>query len=339
MGQDSTRAFVTMKFLCLCLLLCFCSPDLCLGQTRTTPCARCVQWNQPQKPFRIWGNTFYVGPHGLSSILITSDHGHVLIDGALPESAKQIAANIQSLGFRMADVKLILNSHVHFDHAGGIAELQRVSGARVEASEWSAKVLSNGGIGKGDPQFAGGTPISPVANVQTFRDGDQIRAGEIVITAHLTPGHTPGGTTWTWKSCEEAACRNMVYADSLAPISSDGFRFSSSSDYPHALPDFEKSFTFLETVPCDILITTHPEASSLWDRLQSRDKGLTPDPMVNLSACRELHGRHARRCETDWPKSTCRASITPSDAEVNQRVFRISITRRRSSSVSTPTLS
>lgn len=328
-----------MKFLCLCLLLCFCSPDLCLGQTRTTPCARCVQWNRPQKPFRIWGNTFYVGPHGLSSILITSDRGHVLIDGALPESAKQIAANIQSLGFRMADVKLILNSHVHFDHAGGIAELQRVSGARVEASEWSAKVLSNGGIGKGDPQFAGGTPISPVANVQTFRDGDQIRAGEIVITAHLTPGHTPGGTTWTWKSCEEAACRNMVYADSLAPISSDGFRFSSSSDYPHALPDFEKSFTFLETVPCDILITTHPEASSLWDRLQSRDKGLTPDPMVNLSACRELHGRHARRCETDWPKSTCRASITPSDAEVNQRVFRISITRRRSSSVSTPTLS
>ena len=328
-----------MKFLCLCLLLCFCSPGFCLGQTRTTPCARCVQWNRPQKPFRIWGNTFYVGPHGLSSILITSDRGHVLIDGALPESAKQIAANIQSLGFRMADVKLILNSHVHFDHAGGIAELQRVSGARVEASEWSAKVLSNGGIGKGDPQFAGGTPISPVANVQTFRDGDQIRAGEIVITAHLTPGHTPGGTTWTWKSCEEAACRNMVYADSLAPISSDGFRFSSSSDYPHALSDFEKSFTFLETVPCDILITTHPEASSLWDRLQSRDKGLTPDPMVNLSACRELHGRHARRCETDWPKSTCRASITPSDAEVNQRVFRISITRRRSSSVSTPTLS
>lgn len=293
MGQDSTRAFVTMKFLCLCLLVCFYSPGFCLGQTRTTPCARCVQWNQPQKPFRIWGNTFYVGPHGLSSILITSDRGHVLIDGALPESAKQIAANIQSLGFRMADVKLILNSHVHFDHAGGIAELQRVSGARVEASEWSAKVLSNGGIGKGDPQFAGGTPISPVANVQTFRDGDQIRAGEIVITAHLTPGHTPGGTTWTWKSCEEAACRNMVYADSLAPISSDGFRFSSSSDYPHALPDFEKSFTFLETVPCDILITTHPEASSLWDRLQSRDKGLTPDPMVNLSACREL-ARQAR---------------------------------------------
>jgi metallo-beta-lactamase class B len=247
-----------------------------------------VEWNRPQKPFCIWGNTYYVGPHGLSSILITSDTGHVLIDGALPESAKQITANVESLGFHIADVKVILNSHVHFDHAGGIAELQRVSGARVEASEWSANVLRRGGIGKGDPQYVGGTPIARVGNVETFRDGEQIRVGDIVITPHLTPGHTPGGTSWTWKSCEGAVCRNMVYADSLTPVSSGGFRFSSPSDYPHALADFERSFAFLETVPCDILITTHPEASALWNRLASRDKGVTPDPMVDLTACREL---------------------------------------------------
>jgi metallo-beta-lactamase class B len=288
MGQDPTRAFVTVRAHCWCLLLCLYSAALCFGQDRTTPCARCAEWNRPQKPFRVFGNTYYVGPHGLSSILITSDTGHVLIDGALPQSAKQIAANIQSLGFRLADVKVIVNSHVHFDHAGGIAELQRRSGAKVEASGWSANVLRNGGIGKRDPQFSGGTPIARVANVQTFRDGEQIRVGETVITAHLTPGHTPGGTTWTWKSCEGAVCRNMVYADSLAPISSDGFRFSSSSDYPHALADFEKSFAFLETVPCDILITTHPEASALWDRLAARDKGVTPDPMVDRSACHNL---------------------------------------------------
>jgi metallo-beta-lactamase class B len=288
MGQDSARAFSTMKFRRIYLLLCLYSAAVCFAQDRTTHCAKCVEWNRPQNPFPIFGNTYYVGTHGLSSILITSDTGHVLIDGALPESVKQIAENIQALGFRLADVKVIVNSHVHFDHAGGIAELQRRSAARVEASEWSAKVLSNGGIGKGDPQFAGGTPIAPVAKVQAFRDNQQIRVGDIVITAHLTPGHTPGGTTWTWNSCQAGVCRHMVYADSLAPISSDGFRFSSGSDYPHALPDFEKSFAFLETAPCDILITTHPEASSLWDRLQSRDKGVTPDPMVDLSACREL---------------------------------------------------
>src|SRR5512141_860326 len=114
MGQDATRAFVTVKFCCVYLLLCLYSAALCSAQNRTTACARCVEWNRPQQPFRIFGNTYYVGTHGLSSILITSDTGHVLMDGALPESAKQIAANIQSLGFRLADVKVIVNSHVHF---------------------------------------------------------------------------------------------------------------------------------------------------------------------------------------------------------------------------------
>lgn len=297
MGQDSTRAFVTAKFRCVYFLLFLYSAALCFGQNRTTPCARCAEWSRTQKPFRVFGNTYYVGTHGLSSILITSDTGHVLIDGAIPQSAKQIAANIQSLGFRLADVRVIVNSHVHFDHAGGIAKLQRMSGAKVEASEWSANVLRNGGIGKGDPQYVGGTPIARVANVETFRDGEQIRVGDIVITAHLTPGHTPGGTSWTWRSCEEGVCRNVVYADSLVPVSSDGFRFSNSRDYPHALSDFEKSFAFLETVPCDVLITPHPEASSLWSRVESRHKGITPDPLVNPGACADLarQGRESLR--------------------------------------------
>jgi metallo-beta-lactamase class B len=286
-----------MKFRCLGLLLCLCSAAFCFAQNRSTPCARCAEWNRPQKPFRIFGNTYYVGTHGLSSILITSDRGHVLIDGALPESAQQIAANVRSLGFRIADVKVIVNSHVHFDHAGGIAELQRLNGARVEASPWSEAVLKSGQPGKGDPQYVGGTPIAPVANVQRVEDGGQIRVGEIEITAHYTPGHTPGGTSWTWKSCEGPVCRNFVYADSLSPISSGGFRFSSATDYPNAVADFEKSFAFLETTPCDILITPHPEASSLWDRLESREKGITPDPLVNPAACRELaeQGREALR--------------------------------------------
>src|SRR5215213_6054271 len=116
-------------------------------------CADCPVWNKPQQPFRIYGNTYYVGPHGLSSILITSRAGHVLIDGALPESVPQVVANIRSLGFRMEDVKLIVNSHVHFDHGGGIAELQRLSGAEVAASPWSAEVLTKSAVGKGDPQF------------------------------------------------------------------------------------------------------------------------------------------------------------------------------------------
>ena len=251
-------------------------------------CCVAAGQNAAQPPFCIFGNTYYVGTHGLSSVLIASPAGHILIDGDLPESAGLIAGNIRLLGFRMEDVKLIVNSHVHFDHAGGIAELQRRSGARVAASQWSAEVLRKGGVGKGDPQYGTLTPIAAVKNVSTFRDGESLHVGEITITPHLTPGHTPGGTSWTWKSCKDAVCYDMVYADSLNPISAPGFRFTKSRQYPQAIEDFEKSFAFFEATPCDVLITAHPEVSGLWDRLGQREKGVKPDPLVDSGACRKL---------------------------------------------------
>ena len=259
-----------------------------MGQAAAPRCSECETWNSPQKPFRIFANTYYVGPHGLSSVLITSSAGHILIDGALPESAKVIAGHIRELGFRVEDVKIILNSHVHFDHAGGIAELQRMSGARVLATPWSAGVLAAGGVGRGDPQNGGLRPIAAVGNVHELRDGEQVSVGDVVLTAHLTAGHTPGGTSWTWKSCDGNVCRDMVYADSLSPISVKDFKFTRSREYPTALADFEKSFHFLETAPCDILVTVHPEVSDLWQRVAARDEGKTPDPMVNPGACKAL---------------------------------------------------
>lgn len=261
------------------------------GQNNLPPCPSCAVWNAPQAPFRIYGNTYYVGPHGLSSILITSDAGHILIDGGLAESADQIVAHIRSLGFRIEDVKLIVNSHVHYDHAGGIVELQRLSGARVVASEWSADVLSKTGIGRNDPQFGVIRPIALVERVDLLADGDSLQVGPLTVTAHLTPGHTPGGTSWTWKSCEENNCLNLVYADSLSAVSADGFKFGRNQQYPAEIQDFKKSFAFLRSTPCDILLTTHPEASDLWDRLEARQRGTKPDPMVDATACRNLADR------------------------------------------------
>jgi metallo-beta-lactamase class B len=269
----------------------------------SSSCADCPVWNQPQQPFRIYGNTYYVGPRGLTSILLTSKAGHVLIDGALPESVPQIAANIRSLGFRIEDVKLIVNSHVHFDHGGGIAELQRLSGAAVAASPWSVEVLTKSGVGKGDPQFEIAMPVALVPRAATLRDGQTLRVGDITLTAHFTPGHTPGGTSWTWKSCEKGRCRNLVYSDSMTPVSSDGFRFSDSREYPTAIQDFQKSFAFLRAAPCDILLTSHPDASGLWRRLERRQRGVRPDPMISPNACKELAERAAeqlrRRLESE----------------------------------------
>nr|AIA12568.1 L1_beta_lactamase [uncultured bacterium]AIA12645.1 L1_beta_lactamase [uncultured bacterium] len=266
-------------------------------------CADCPEWNKPQQPFRIYGNTYYVGPHGLTSILLTSKAGHVLLDGALPESVPQIVANIRALGFRIEDVKLIVNSHVHFDHSGGISELQRLSGAKVAASPWSVEVLTKSGVGKGDPQFGVVTPVALVPRADTLRDGQTLRVGDIKLTAHFTPGHTPGGTSWTWRSCEGKRCLNLVYSDSMTPVSADGFRYSDSREYPTAVQDFEKSFAFLKTTQCDILLTSHPDASGLWQRLEGRERGVRPNPMVSPDACKKLAERAAgqlrRRLESE----------------------------------------
>ncbi|HET9784743.1 MAG TPA: subclass B3 metallo-beta-lactamase [Terriglobales bacterium] len=242
---------------------------LAAQQPAPPPCPNCAAWNAPQAPFRVYGNTYYVGPQGLSSILITSPAGDILIDGDLAESAPQIAAHIRALGFRLSDVKLILNSHVHYDHAGGIAALAKLTGARVAASPWSAQVLRSGRPAADDPQHDILLPIAPVPAVAEIHDGETLRAGDLAITAHFTPGHTPGGTSWTWRSCQQGRCLDLVYADSLTPVSAPGYRFS---DHPALLAAFQRSFAWLRSVPCDILLTPH----------------LGPHPQRDPQACRRL---------------------------------------------------
>jgi len=268
----------------LLLLSLFASPQT---QSPTITCTQCATWNVPQAPFKVYGNTYYVGTHGLSSILIDSGAGLVLIDGALPNSAPQIVANIRTLGFRIEDVKFILNSHTHYDHAGGLAELQRLSGAPVVASKWSAAVLSQGDVPKDDPQYGQLLPFPPVANVRTLRDGEVLHLGNLTLTPHATPGHTPGGTSWIWQSCASGRCLNVVYMDSVTAVSVEGYKFTQRPDL-FEMQDFEQSLHFLETTPCDILLTPHPEISDLWGRLAKRTEGVTPDPMIDPTACRTV---------------------------------------------------
>ena len=231
------------------------------GQTDVAAQNAPPEWTQEQTPFRIFGQTYYVGTRGVSSILITSDQGHVLIDGAMPQSAPMIADHIRALGFRVEDVELIVNSHIHYDHAGGISGLQRLTGARVAASPSSAAVLRSGRSGPDDPQYGLLPPIDPVRDVRVIADGETLRIGSLSVQGHFTGGHTPGGTSWTWRSCEGVDCRNIVYADSMTAVSADTFKFSSSTTYPKAVADFEKSIAFLRKTPCDLLLTPHPDAS------------------------------------------------------------------------------
>jgi metallo-beta-lactamase class B len=259
----------------------------------TPDCPACSEWNAPHEAVRIFGNSYWVGTNGLGAILVTSAEGHVLIDGGLPESAPPIIASIRALGFRVEDIRLILNSHIHFDHAGGIAALQRASGARVAASASSAAVLESGSSGPDDPQHGILPPIATVDDVQVVADGETLRVGPLELTAHFTPGHTPGGTSWSWRSCEEGRCLDLVYADSQTPVSADDFYFTRTLTYPNVLQDFERGHATLERIPCDILLTPHPGVSRLWERIAA-GAAATSDGLVDSEGCRR-YAANARR--------------------------------------------
>jgi metallo-beta-lactamase class B len=252
-------------------------------------CGSCAEWNRPIEPFRLFGNTYYVGTEGLSSLLITSESGHILLDGGLTQSAALIDKNIRTLGFRTEDVKYILASHEHFDHVGGIAALQRVSGAPAIMSADGLRALVTGGPLRSDPQFGFGVDANAFPRVPTVRviaDGGKISVGPLSVTAHLTPGHTPGGTSWTWRSCEGDRCLSIVYADSLTAISADGFRFTGGNGQPDITPAFRASIAKIEALPCDIIVSTHPSATGLADRINRSRGSEGTDAFVNPGGCR-----------------------------------------------------
>lgn len=249
-------------------------------------CASCAEWNVPVEPFRIYGNTYYVGTAGLSAILVTSDQGHVLLDGGLPQSAPLIDANIRTLGFRTEDVRVITVSHEHYDHVGGIAALQRASGATVAASAPAAQALKQGLPTDADPQIGFGREANAFPAVGTVRvvaDGEVVRVGPIAITAHLTPGHTPGAATWSWQSCDRSRCLGVVYIDSLNPISAPGFRFTAD---PARVAAFRRGLATVAALPCDIALSVHPGTTDIAGRQARRASQPATDPFIDAQACR-----------------------------------------------------
>jgi metallo-beta-lactamase class B len=259
-------------------------------------CENCAAWNQEQAPFRIFGNTYYVGVRGLSAVLITSRDGHVLIDGDLPQSAPLIAQHVQQLGFNIEDVKLILNSHVHYDHAGGIAELQQLTGAKVVASDIAAKVLRTGKTERNDPQFEIIKTYPPVSSVEALGARETVNVGKLQLKVIHTPGHTPGGTSWSWQSCEGKRCLNIVYGDSLNAVSDDSFKYSGDERYPTAAKDMESSIAALAAAPCDILIAAHPNLTGLWSIIDEHGKG-DREKLVDPTSCKRYAAASKERFE------------------------------------------
>ena len=246
-------------------------------------CDKSDDWNKPAPPVRIHGNTYLVGSCGISSILIVGSAGDVLIDGGTEEDAGLIADNIQALGYNVRDIRFILTSHEHADHVGGISKLAQLSGATVITSPAAAKVLSTGTPGTDDPQFGVVKTFPPVQVGRTVRDGEEVLIGNIMLQAIATPGHTPGALSWRWVSCDGGVCRTIVYADSLTAVSADAYRFS---DHPAVVAAFRSSIAKIATSPCEILLTPHPSASQMPERLALGKPLLDGDACKNYAAAK-----------------------------------------------------
>ncbi len=210
-----------------------------------------AEWNRPMEPFRIAGNVYYVGTAGLSAFLITDPAGHILIDGAMEESAAQIAANIRSLGFRPSDVKILLVNHALWDHSGGLADLKRLTGARLLASAGDRPELESGRSSYRDDL----APAAPVKVDALIRDGQPVKVGRTSLVTHLTPGHTKGCTSWTLRTSHEGRPLDILFACSLTVA---GQPLVNGGSYPNAAADFRATFAKLRLLRADVFLNFHP---------------------------------------------------------------------------------
>jgi metallo-beta-lactamase class B len=213
-------------------------------------------WRQPVTPFQIADRSWYIGTAGLSAILIKTDAGAILIDGGLPEAANILLTQMRQLGLSPHDLKWILLSHAHFDHAGPLAAIQRTTGARIATNAESAVLLARGG--KADIHFGNNYPYQAVQTDRFLMNGVTVDLGGISLTAHFTPGHTPGGLSWTWTDQRAGKQIRIAYVDSL---SAPGYKLKDNPRYPHILDDLRRSIEVVRALPCDLLLTPHPEAS------------------------------------------------------------------------------
>lgn len=234
-------------------------------------------WSDRAPPRRIFGNTYYVGTCGIAAILVVGDAGAILIDGATEQAPAAILANIRALGFDPRTVKRLLNTHEHMDHAGGLAGLQRETGAPLLARAPAIDTLRRGASDRVDPQFGDLVAFPGIADVRLLEDGEVVRVGSLALRSHATPGHAPGGTSWTWRSCEGTRCLDIAYLDSHSALTDGHYRFA---DHPEYVAAFERSFDTVAALPCDILVTPHPVASNLLARFKG------DAPLVDPGACK-----------------------------------------------------
>ena len=234
-----------------------------------------VKWNTPTEPFKMIGNVYYVGTDGLASYLITSPQGHVLVDTAMPEATSQIKANIEKLGFKVTDIKYLVNTHAHIDHTGGLAEMKQASGAQLVAGA-ADKPLLEGGYYPGAQEDTA-LAFPPVKVDRTVREGDKVTVGDVTLTARETPGHSPGCTSWEFSVKDGDATRSaLVFCSGTVALN----RLVTNPTYPGIVTDYRTTFARAKDMKVDVLLAPHPEMYKMAEKRAKLAEG-GPNPFVN----------------------------------------------------------
>jgi len=234
-----------------------------------------VKWNTPAEPFKKIGNVYYVGTDGLASYLITSPQGHILVDTVMPEATSQIKASIEKLGFKVTDIKYLVNTHAHIDHTGGLAEMKQASGAQMIAGEADKPVLEGGYYPGAQEETALAFP--PVKVDRTVREGDTVSVGDVTLTARETPGHSPGCTSWEFVVKDGDATRSvLIFCSGTVALN----RLVANPTYSGIVTDYRKTFARARDMKVDVLLAPHPEMYRMQDKRALISDG-APNPFVN----------------------------------------------------------
>src|ERR1043165_3263479 len=246
-------------------------------------------WNEPFRPFRIIGNVYYVGPAGVSSFLITTPEGHILIDTGFESTVPRIKESVAKLGFRLEDIKILLSSHAHLDHVGGHALMKKLTGAKIMMSEADAAMLATGGTIDFTPYSTNITAYSPASADQLLHDEDKVILGGTILTCHLTPGHTKGCTTWTMDAKEGDKVCHVLFFGSTTVL--DGVSLVNNNAYPNIADDYRSTYRKLKTLPCDVFLAPHAGFFGLAEKAERLERGEQPNPFIDSSAFRNFINR------------------------------------------------
>jgi metallo-beta-lactamase class B len=239
-------------------------------------------WNRDHAPFTVIDNIHYVGTSDIAIFLITTPAGHVLLDTGFEAGVPRLRANVEKLGFQFADIKILLASHAHIDHVQAHAAVRRLTSAEVVASRPDAPVIAGGG--KGEPVYDGVYSWPPCPVDREIDDGATVTLGGVTLTAHLTPGHTRGATTWTMVAHDHGAPLNVVFFPSANV--NPGVHLIDNARYPEIVADFERSYATWKALPCDVFLGAHGHFFGLNDKFDRRS-GAGPNPFIDPAGYRK----------------------------------------------------